>query len=126
MSNKFVPENTSSVLTNPAMEFLSEDTIKKIDDKKGLSHEKSNKENNKKDKKEITNYESHSMAKIDSHNIPEGYKINPQYIEKKIRRVSLYLQPSVYERLHSKVKKLKIPMNEYLHRLIEKDIEGDE
>ena len=123
MSNKFVPENTSSVLTNPAMEFLSEDTIKKIDDKKGLSHEKSNKENNK---KEITNYESHSMAKIDLHNIPEGYKINPQYIEKKIRRVSLYLQPSVYERLHSKVKKLKIPMNEYLHRLIEKDIEGDE
>lgn len=123
MSNKFVPENTSSVLTNPAMEFLSEDTIKKIDDKKGLSHEKSNKENNK---KEITNYESHSMAKIDLHNIPEGYKINPQYIEKKIRRVSLYLQPSVYERFHSKVKKLKIPMNEYLHRLIEKDIEGDE
>ena len=43
---------------------------------------------------------------------PEGYKINPLYIETKSKRVNLLIQPSLYERVKEHSKKTGISANE--------------
>lgn len=50
---------------------------------------------------------------------PAQYKEQPQ--EVKTRRVQLVFRPSTYKAATAKAKKLKISLNEYLHRLIEED-----
>lgn len=43
---------------------------------------------------------------------PEGYKLAPQYIEKRTRRVQLLIQPSLYEAVKAKASSLGISTNE--------------
>lgn len=50
---------------------------------------------------------------------PEGYKLNPEYIEKKSKRVQLVLQPSLYNRVKAKAKKSKLSLNEYVHQVLD-------
>lgn len=49
---------------------------------------------------------------------PEGYKIDPRFIEKKTKRVQLVLQPSLYKRAQKAAKKQKISFNEMVHQLL--------
>lgn len=49
---------------------------------------------------------------------PEGYKINPLYIEKKTRRVQLLLQPSLVDKMKELAFKKKISMNEAISQAI--------
>lgn len=51
--------------------------------------------------------------------IPEGFKVNPEFIEKKSKRVQLVLQPSLYEKIKSAADKAGISLNEYAHRAFE-------
>ena len=53
----------------------------------------------------------------------EGYKLNPLYIKTKTRRLQLIVKPSVYEKIKAKSMKQKLSVNEYIHQLLEKDIE---
>jgi predicted DNA binding CopG/RHH family protein len=48
----------------------------------------------------------------DRETAPEGYKLAPQYIEKKTRRVQLLIQPSLYEDVKKKASSLGISTNE--------------
>ena len=50
---------------------------------------------------------------------PEGYKVNPLYIETKTRRAQLLLQPSIYEKAIASAKEEGKSFNEYIHALIE-------
>ncbi len=50
---------------------------------------------------------------------PEGYKINPQYIEKKTRRLQLVLQPSLYEKVKARVERNGTSVNDYIHSILE-------
>jgi len=50
---------------------------------------------------------------------PEGYKINPYYIEKKSQRVQLVMKPSIYKRSQKAAKKQKISFNELVHQALE-------
>ena len=50
---------------------------------------------------------------------PEGYKINPYYIEKKSQRVQLVMKPSIYKRSQKAAKKQKISFNELVHQVLE-------
>lgn len=54
-------------------------------------------------------------------NIPDGYKLNPEYIEIKSKRVQLVLRPSIFEKAKNKANVQQISLNEYIHRLIEAD-----
>ena len=49
---------------------------------------------------------------------PEGYKVNPLYIEKKTRRVQLILQPSLVDKMKELAFKKKISMNEAVSQAI--------
>lgn len=50
---------------------------------------------------------------------PEGYKINPLYIEVKSKRVQLVLQPSLYTRVKAAADKKGLSFNEYCHRILD-------
>lgn len=77
--------------SNPAMTFISQETIDKVDGKKkGATQKKATR----------------------SKKAPEGYKPNPEYIETKSKRVQLLVQPSVYDAVKAKASKLGISTNE--------------
>lgn len=50
---------------------------------------------------------------------PEGYKLNPLYVETKSRRLQLVLQPSLYEKVKATAKSKGVSVNEYIHKLLE-------
>lgn len=50
---------------------------------------------------------------------PEGYKLNPLYVEKRSRRVQLTLQPSLYERVKARAGAAGISVNDYVHTILE-------
>lgn len=52
---------------------------------------------------------------------PAGYKLDPNMVETKTKRVQLVLQPSLYERAKEKAWREHLSVNEYIHQLIEKD-----
>lgn len=51
---------------------------------------------------------------------PEGYKLNPLYVEKKSRRMQLVLQPSLYEKVRAHAVTAGVSVNEYVHAVLEK------
>lgn len=50
---------------------------------------------------------------------PEGYKVNPAYIEKKTRRLQLLMRPSLYDRLKAKAEAEGQSVNEMIDILLE-------
>lgn len=50
---------------------------------------------------------------------PEGYKLNPLFVETKSRRLQLVIQPSLYERVKATAKTSGLSVNEYVHRLLD-------
>lgn len=51
---------------------------------------------------------------------PEGYKLNPLYVETKTRRLQLALQPSLFDRVKMEADKSELSVNEYVHRILDK------
>ena len=50
---------------------------------------------------------------------PEGYKVNPLYVETKSRRLQLVLQPSLYERVKAGAAAAGLSVNEYVHQILD-------
>lgn len=50
---------------------------------------------------------------------PEGYKLNPLYVETKSRRLQLVLQPSLYDRVKARAKASGLSVNEYCHQILD-------
>lgn len=82
--------------TNPAMSFISQESIDKVDGKQEGA---------------TTPTGGKKMA-------PEGYKPNPEYIETKSKRVQLLVQPSVYEAVKAKAKANGISTNEAINEAL--------
>lgn len=54
---------------------------------------------------------------------PEGYKVNPMFIEVKSKRVQLILQPSVVSAIKELAKKKGLSMNETINEAIQEYLE---
>ena len=50
---------------------------------------------------------------------PEGYKLNPMYVEVKSKRVQLVLQPSLYAKVKAAADAAGVSFNEFCHSLLE-------
>ena len=85
---------------NPAMSFISPESIEAVDGKK-----KQKKPAKKKSK------------------APEGYKPNPEYIETKSKRVQILVQPSVHEAVKAKAKAEGISTNEAINEALREYVE---
>lgn len=53
---------------------------------------------------------------------PEGYKVNPAYIEKKSRRLQLLMQPSLYDLLKTRAVEEGTSVNNLIHELLEEAV----
>lgn len=93
-----------SFKNNPTMQFLS--TAEEIEDEK-----------------EVTTTQK-TTAPIGKP--PEGYKLNPLYVETKKRRLQLVLKPSLYEKVKSGASKQGLSVNEYVHRILEEATKEEE
>lgn len=71
------------------------------------------------EEQEVTQQEAPTKA-------PEGYKLNPLYIETKTRRLQLVLQPSLFDRVKKGAKKSGLSVNEYVHRILDEATRGEE
>lgn len=50
---------------------------------------------------------------------PEGYKLNPLYVETKSKRLQLVLQPSLLARVKERAGEQGLSVNEYVHRILD-------
>lgn len=50
---------------------------------------------------------------------PEGYKVNPLYIEKRSKRLQLLVQPSLYDKIKAQAEKEGCSVNDFIHRVLE-------
>lgn len=57
---------------------------------------------------------------------PEGYKLNPLYVETKSRRLQLLVQPSLHEKIKARASASGRSVNEYIHSLLEEAMKEDE
>ena len=80
---------------NPVMNFISPESIEKVDGKPAGS-------------------EPAPAGK----KAPEGYKLNPEFIELKSRRVQILIQPSVHEAIKAKAKAEGISTNEAINEAL--------
>ena len=99
---------------NPAMNFISQASIDAVDGKQ------------------------EGTTPATTKKPPEGYKVNPLYIETKTRRVQILIQPSVYGDAKKTSEELGVSLNDFINRalalatrnevvreLIEKDVRGE-
>lgn len=91
---------------NPAMSFISQETIDKAE---------GDTQTVKKDA--ITNSRPQKA--------PDGYKINPLYIEVKSARLQLLVQPSLKEKLKEKAKREGRSLNDLVHTILEDALEKE-
>ena len=56
---------------------------------------------------------------------PEGYKINPLYLEKKSRRLQLLMKPSISEKLKARADREGNSVNDVVNNLIEEALKGE-
>lgn len=56
---------------------------------------------------------------------PNGYKLNPAYIETKSKRVQLLMQPSLYSKIKDLADQAGISLNEYIHQTLENITKGE-
>ena len=50
---------------------------------------------------------------------PEGYKINPFYVETRSKRLQVLMQPSLYEKLKAAAISKKRSVNDHIHTILE-------
>lgn len=56
---------------------------------------------------------------------PEGYKVNPLYIEKRSKRLQLLVQPSLYDKVKAQAEREGCSVNDYIHRVLEEALRGE-
>lgn len=77
---------------NPAMNFISQESIDKVEG---------------------------TPAKAPTGKAPEGYKLNPAFVETKSKRVQILIQPSLHREAKAMAEELGVSLNDFIHRAIQ-------
>ncbi len=85
---------------NPAMSFISQERIDRAEGETTTTEE--------------TTAKAKRTAKA-----PEGYKLNPLYIETKSERLQLLVQPSLKAKLKEKARQEGTSVNDLVHSILE-------
>lgn len=87
---------------NPAMNFISKESIEKADGDQTVP-------------------ETTKSGKP-----PKGYKLNPLYVETKSRRLQLLVQPSLHEKLKTKANENGMSLNELVNTILQDFLDASE
>jgi len=93
--------------THPAMNFISQESIDRV-------HGEEN-------PPEATEQGSGALGSLAA---PEGYRMNPIYIETKSKRAQLLLQPSVHEAIRQLAEDEGTSFNDYVNTLLREHAES--
>lgn len=85
---------------NPAMSFISQESIDRTEGETPTTEE--------------TTAKAKRPAKT-----PEGYKLNPLYIETKSKRLQLLIQPSLHEKLKRKAQAEGTSVNDLVNSILQ-------
>lgn len=88
---------------NPAMAFISEESVEAVDGKG----------------------DTPALKAPTGEKPPKGYKLNPLYVETKSKRVQLVVQPSLYDSLKAASVEAGLSFNEYCHRVLAEAVRED-
>lgn len=95
-------QSTESFI-NPTMQFISKETVEAVEGK--------------------TEEPVATSSLTGTKKAPEGYKVNPEFIETKSKRVQLLLQPSIYEAVKAKASSMGISTNEAINEALRQYVE---
>lgn len=65
------------------------------------------------------------LPKHKTNEAPEGYKVNPLYVETKSKRVNVLMQPSLHDKLKKLAKANNLSVNEFIHTILEAAVKED-
>lgn len=118
-----------SALNNPAMQFISvaeevppvqvEQPKKEIEKKQTAATPASQKSPKKTASKPAQTVAPKMAQEKAASKAPEGYKVNPMYVEVKSKRVQLVLQPSLFEKVKALAEKNGDSVNNTVHAILE-------
>lgn len=57
--------------------------------------------------------------------LPEGYKLNPMYVEKRSKRVQLLVQPSLHQKIKARAEATGTSTNDVIHSILEEALKGE-
>jgi len=83
---------------NPAMSFISQESIDRAEGETPATAE---------------------AKRPDKAKAPEGYKLNPLYIDTKSKRLQVLIQPSLHEKLKIKAKAEGVSVNELVNSILQ-------
>lgn len=98
-------------ITAPAMSFISQESIDKAE-RAGLATTPAE-----------TQPETATAPKTAK--APEGYKLNPLYVETKSKRIQLLIQPSLHDKLKSKAQTEGTSVNDLIHTILAEAMRGE-
>jgi len=84
---------------SPALSFISPESIEEVEGKR------------------------EPLPKVERKTPPAGYKLNPEYIETKSKRVQILIQPSLHEAIKAKAEEEGISTNEAINQAIKEYVE---
>lgn len=93
---------SKSFTGNPAMNFISQESIDKVE-----------------------GTQAPATTPTGGKKAPEGYRLNPEYIETRSKRVQLLVQPSLYAEVQAISTQLGISVNDFIHRALKEATYND-
>lgn len=123
-----------TALNNPAMQFISvpeeveevlvqemlPKAVAETPAQKGATKKQANTQSAAEEQTSREKEQPRPIKKQNTQNaVPEGYKINPMYIEVKSKRVQLVLQPSLFEKVKALAEKKQDSVNNTIHAILE-------
>lgn len=108
-------KNYQEVKENPALSYISQMN----DDSSASELEPERSENGELE----TIMQNASSVEIEP--VPDGYKICPRYSEVKSRRVQLVFPPSLFKKVQTQAKKLKMSVNEFVCLVLDAVVNRD-
>ena len=72
----------------------------------------------------ISKAENTAEQPIKATDAPEGYRVDPRFIEIKSRRLQLLLQPSLHEKIKKQAAAEGSSVNEFIHGTLEDKLRG--
>ena len=122
---------------NPAMSFISDDSVKAVEEKDAVVKEEPKQEVADKEKDTVKQDVAAEEQKVSEPKeakkeanvigrpvinivrLPKGMRVNSKYVEIKSKRIQLTMQPSLYARVKKASEKAKISVNDYIHQVLD-------